>query len=515
MMLLDYKEKFIHSKTQAVLIDSNALILESDNSLFKLVSGEPISNFHPFFIMFPELLRNQDQTHAFSCVHLDYKNREYICDIQLTTFSQNDHALVIIHDLTQEYSEYQQLTQTRNESIIHAELLALKNKQLEEQEAFKNNFIANFSHELRTPLTSIMVFTNLLAKSGLNSQQTEYLNLIKDSSKHLKMMLEDTLNISQIESGNLKLQYKTFNLKGLIDYLQSAYSAKAKTKGLEFDIYYDDRIPDVIEGDHLRLNQILTNLLENAFKFTSSGKTGLKITLNQKRANKANINFEVFDTGVGISETDIKVIFDSFTQLNTETQLQGAGLGLTIVKKLLHLMDSDIRVKSEPGKGSSFSFSINFKYPVTQSQKREVGNTTQKDDTDKDLLDKFSSKKFKLLLVEDDSITQMLVFKVLADTQRFYIDVLSDGSDVIKELTENEYDIVLMDINLPGLKGHEITKMIRELPIKPIKKTPIIGLTANHLPEEIKSYKKNGMNDVITKPFDEQTLIRTLLVNLK
>ncbi len=512
-MLLTYKEKFISSKTQGILIDQDTMILESDDALFNLDKSQPITKFHPFFIMFPELLKNVDETYSFSCVHLRLDNKELICDIQLSTFSDQDHALIIVQDLTKEYSIYQQLTQTRNESIINAELLAIKNRQLKEQEAFKNKFIANFSHELRTPLTSIMVFTNLLGKSGLSTQQKEYVNLIKDSSKHLKLMLEDTLNISQIESGNLTLHKEMFNLKGLVDYLQSAYATKAGTKGLTFDVSYDDRIPELIEGDHLRLNQVLTNLLENAFKFTYQGKIGLNISLNQKRANKANLRFEVYDTGIGIAEQDLGVIFESFTQLHSDVQHQGAGLGLTIVKKLLNLMGSEINMKSNPGKGSSFSFNLSFKYPVTKSQKKRT--PTKEEDSDRNLLSKFSNKKFKLLLVEDDNITQMLVFKVLADTQRFYIDLLSDGNDVIKELTENEYDIVLMDVNLPGSKGHHVTKMIRELPIKPLKRIPVIGLTANHLPEDIKMYKKHGMNDVITKPFDEQTLIRTLLVNLK
>jgi signal transduction histidine kinase/ActR/RegA family two-component response regulator len=511
-MLQNYKEQYLDAKTQSILLDVSGTVIESDNVLYKLSPKAPIAALHPFFISIPELIQNTNETYLFSCVHLNQEENHRICDVKLTTFANKKHALLSIKDLTKEYQGYQKLMQARNESVIKAELLALKNVQLKEQEAFKNRFIANFSHELRTPLTSIMVFANLLGKSNLSDEQKEYVNLIKDSSKNLKLMLEDTLNISKIESGNLELHNKLFNLSGLLEYLKSVYTAKAAAKGLTFTVIYDDKIPEQIEGDHLRLNQILTNLLENALKFTPQGSVTLKVSLNQTRANKANLKFEVRDTGIGIKEEDINNVFKSFTQLNTDYKHQGTGLGLAIAKRLLELMKSEIKVKSVPNQGSNFYFNVNFKYPVTSSQKKE---TPKKPKTNDDILSKFKDKKFKILLVEDDQITQLLVFKVLADTQRFFIDVLSDGKNVIEELENNEYDAILMDINLPTSRGYEVSKQIRQHKDKKIKQTPVIGLTANTLPEDVKKYKKHGMNDVISKPFDEETLVRTLLVNIQ
>ncbi len=514
-MLKNYKSLFAPVKSQYALVNLNGLVLESDNVLFTLKKEESIFTFHPFFETFKSLLKPENNSHQFPCVHLSLLEQELVCDITLHTFADKNHALVIITDNTKQYQEFQELMQVRNQAIIDAELLALKNHLLKEQENFKNKFIANFSHELRTPLTSIIVFANLLSKTKLNNEQAQHIKLIRESAANLKMMLDDTLNISQIASGKLRLQNKQFNLHGLIQYIESVYTAKAQTKGLSFSVMYDDKIPEFIEGDYLRVNQVLTNLLENALKFTDKGKISLKVSLNQKRANKASIRFEVSDTGMGISENDLQQIFETFTQLDNANQFFGAGLGLSIVKGLLELMGSSIQVKSKPKKGTTFFFDINFKFPVVTTTNANKQNTHYKSPKDliKDLKAKTKSRKLKVLLVEDDKLTQMVVFKILADTQSFYIDLLNDGGTVLDEIKQNEYDLILMDINLPDAQGHKIAKKIKSQ--KHYKKVPIIGVTDIADSKSIKAFKKNGINDIVTKPFDEETLLTTILTNLK
>lgn len=492
------------------MTDLSGMILEADTTLFKTVPETSVFDIHPFFLTLSTLFESTNEAFAFSCVHLDIDKKNIICDID--TIIKEKHMIITIHDLTDHYVSYQTLAQTRNESIINSELVTLKNLELEEREKFKNSFIVNFSHEIRNPLTNIIAFTNLLNKTNLTTEQEQYVSFIKDSNVNLKLMLEDILNINRISSGKLSLQKKIFNLYDLLEILRLTYQLKAKNKNLEFQVIIDEDIPEFVEGDRLRLNQVLINLLENAIKYTSEGVISMKVKLNQKRAFKANIHFEISDTGIGITEEKHDAIFESFTQLNSEKNYSGTGLGLTIVKKLLELMDSTIKVKGNENGGSIFHFDITLKYPIKSLEK---SLKTTKKVSEKGPVIIPGEEKFRLLLVEDDENTQMILFKMLVSTHRFYIDLINNGEKVLEEVVENDYDIILMDINLPNIEGHAIAKMIRELPFRHIKRIPIIGLTANAFPEDLKIYKKSGMNDVISKPFDENNLLETIFKRLK
>ncbi len=511
-MLDTYKKKYISKKLQSILVDDQGIILECDLTLFHVTVGDSISDLHPFFFSFFSIFQSNQENIAYSCVHLTIDKKNLICDIDIERIPNKNKAVIVFHDLSDHYKAYQALAQTRNESIISTELVTLKNLALEERERFKNDFIVNFSHELRTPLTNIISFTNLLGKTNLTTEQRQYIDFICDANANLKLMLEDILNINRIASGKLILQKKIFNLYDLFEVLRFTYQLKAKNKGLDFDISIDDDIPEFVEGDRLRLNQVLVNLLENAIKYTTNGSVRLTVTLNQKRAFKANVHFEVSDTGSGIPEDKQEIIFESFKQLNTNEKNQGTGLGLTIVKKLLEQMESSIKLKNNKNKGTIFYFDVNLKYPI-KSLEDSLKNT--KETTAKGPTILPGNEKFRLLLVEDDQNSQMILFKMLVSTHRFYIDLINDGEKVIEEVVENDFDIILMDINLPNIEGHIIAKMIRELPFKHIKGIPIIGITANAFPENIKAYKKAGMNAVIAKPFEEEVLLNTLFKYLK
>ena len=508
-MLEQYKKEYSQSVNQYIVVDLDGNILESDNVIFPDVVGKNLSDIHPFFESVHSALLEPNKRHIFSCIHLtNPENQTIITDIIVKTFDGKQPPLVAILDLTTHYDNYQTTAQVRNESVINSQILELKNEYLQEKEAFKNAFIANFSHELRDPLTGILTFSDILKKTHLNDEQLNYLRVIDSSSTYLKQLIEDILDISKIEAGKLDLVISPFNIKQLLEDIQSVFAIKAQQKGLELITNFNDNLPEIVGGDALRLRQVLSNLLENAIKFTEEGTVTFNASLNQIRAQKASIHFQVKDTGIGIPEDKLEDIFTSFTQLNNSQAYKGAGLGLglAIAKHLVSLTHSRISVDSTVGEGSTFSTNINFildKNQVLKSKKKDV------------LTPPKSNRKFSILLVEDSEITQLSILKILASRGNYFLDIVTKGEDVIPRIESSEFDLILMDIKLPNSYGDEITKLIRKMPEREHKKIPVIALTARVMKDDLKRYKKAGINDVIQKPFDENTLVSKIEEYLK
>ena len=504
-MLKKFKEDYDQVNTHFILIDSEGLLLDSSQTLFDACKGVPVGELHPFFFSIPEIMASIPETTSFHCVQLGFGTDNLTADIDV--FNKEGHILIVINDLTKHYLSYQAMAQSRNESIIDSELILLKNHELQERERFKNEFIQNFSHELRNPLTNIIALTNILRRTELTTEQMRILSILKDSTSNLKLMLEDILSISMIAKGKLMLNPSVFNFPQLVDFLKLTYNTRAKEKGLVFKITADEKIPAYLEGDRLRLLQVLTNLCDNAVKYTEKGSIALHIALNQKRANTISLRFGVQDTGEGIPQESLVTIFESFEQLGPT---EGVGLGLAIVKGLLTLMGSEIRIDSTAGMGSHFYFDVKLNYPLHQPVIPVMEERSKK-------IKPRSSKtsKYKVLLVEDDEQVQAALFKILVDTGDFYIDVVSDGALVMEEIINNSYDIVLMDVNLPNISGDQLVKVIRGFPFKNIKKIPIIGVTANSYEKDRLAYLKMGMNAVLPKPFDEDELLKTMSRFLK
>ncbi|MFQ3237867.1 MAG: signal transduction histidine kinase [Olleya marilimosa] len=506
-MLEQYKKEYSQSVNQYIVVDLDGNILESDNVIFPDVVGKNLSDIHPFFESVHSALLEPNKRHIFSCIHLtNPENQTIITDIIVKTFDGKQPPLVAILDLTTHYDNYQTTAQVRNESVINSQILELKNEYLQEKEAFKNAFIANFSHELRDPLTGILTFSDILKKTHLNDEQLNYLRVIDSSSTYLKQLIEDILDISKIEAGKLDLVISPFNIKQLLEDIQSVFAIKAQQKGLELITNFNDNLPEIVGGDALRLRQVLSNLLENAIKFTEEGTVTFNASLNQIRAQKASIHFQVKDTGIGIPEDKLEDIFTSFTQLNNSQAYKGAGLGLAIAKHLVSLTHSRISVDSTVGEGSTFSTNINFildKNQVLKSKKKDV------------LTPPKSNRKFSILLVEDSEITQLSILKILASRGNYFLDIVTKGEDVIPRIENSEFDLILMDIKLPNSYGDEITKLIRKMPEREHKKIPVIALTARVMKDDLKRYKKAGINDVIQKPFDENTLVSKIEEYLK
>jgi signal transduction histidine kinase/ActR/RegA family two-component response regulator len=508
-MLKQSLQEFANKNLQFVLVGKDGKILESEPAFLPIKTGDLITDVHPFFEGIAALEDEDESEFSFYCVHLEVDNQTYITDIQM--FRKKEGLLIVIQDLTEHYETYQAVAQARNESIINEELIVLKNAELEERERFKNLFIQNFSHELRNPLMSSMAITQILGDTDLNTEQKQLLDVLRDSNSHLKLLLEDTLSISMIASGKLELKSSLFNLSKLLELLSFTYQTKARAKGLRFTFKADKRVPEMVEGDRLRLFQVLTNLLDNAIKYTHTGSVELRIAFNQQWANKVHLNFAVKDTGPGIPENKRALVFETFSQLASPNAQQGTGLGLALVKGLLSLMESEIKLESTPGTGTVFSFDLGLKVPLRSTLQSAAQHKS--DATSRKIGG--PGRKYKLLLVEDDERVLTVLFKILMDTKQFYIDVLADGAEVLEAVIQNEYDLILMDINLPNTRGDQLTQIIREFPFKNVKQLPIVGITAYAYEDHMKAYKDAGMNAVLAKPFDSEELLTTLFSFLR
>lgn len=507
-MLEVYKKKYIKPVLQYSILDFEGNIIESDNTLFLNFKNQYVGDIHPFFETITSLLIAEENETTFSCIHLNIEDKVITADIILQTFGDAKNPLLIIHDLTAHYNNYQTTAQVRNESVINSQILELKNTYLKEKEVFKNSFIANFSHELRDPLTGILTFTDILSKTNLDLKQKDYIQILNSSSNFLKKMIDDILDISKIESGNLELSIEPFYLLDLLNEIKFNYKLKAEQKGLEFNYNFDSKLPEIVGGDAKRLQQVLTNLLDNALKFTDTGSLSFNVSLNQLRAQKASIHFEIVDTGIGIKEENFETIFSSFSQVSNDHSYKGTGLGLAIVKYLVELTNSKISVSSNYGKGSIFSTNINF----VANSTLVINKPKSKKEVQFDV-----SRKYNILLVEDSEITQLSVLKILASQGHFFLDIVTKPDDVLARISniDSEIDLVLMDIKLKEFRGDEIAKQIRKLPERHQKKVPIVAMTAKIFKEDLKRYKKAGINDVLKKPFNESQLLEIIANNLK
>jgi len=509
-MLEKYKHHYTHQNLQFILLDDKGNIVESDETIFPIETSGSIFALHPFFESLSAFLETPEKELNLYCIHLSIQETDFIVDMKI--IKEVDGVVLSINDLTEHYNSYQSIAQARNESIIKTELTVIKNNELEERERFKNSFIQNFSHELRNPLTSTMAITDILASTNLTNEQREMLSFLKDSNTNLRLMLEDILNISSIESGHIELQEKFFSLSKLLKLIDFTYQAKARQKNLEFEFKVSEKIPEIVEGDRLRIYQVLTNLLDNAFKYTTEGKVVFSALFNQKWANKVSMRFDVSDTGEGLPEESIDSIFESFVRLDSGKKVNGSGLGLAIVKGLLNLMGSQIKVNSKLGEGSNFYFDLLLKFPLHSIDQEE--NKSRNEDRI-NVQKRKDGKKYSVLVVEDDEQIQTVLLKTLVDVDIFTVQIINDGAEVMNELINNQYDVILMDINLPNISGDQLTKLIRAFPFKDIKNTPIIGLTANAYKDLLETYLDSGMNRVITKPFEKEELLETFFSILK
>lgn len=364
----------------------------------------------------------------------------------------------------------------------------------------KSEFLANMSHEIRTPMNAVLGLSELLAKTSLNDKQHDYLKSILSSGRHLLGLINDILDYSKIEANQLFLEAAPFDLEELIVDTCSIFATLAEKKCVGLFYPQQQEYPYFLVGDIYRLRQVLTNLLGNALKFTKDGKIGIEISADWT-VDPVSMRLAVVDTGIGIPAAAIPKLFTSFSQVDTSTtrKFGGTGLGLSICDQLVKLMGSEIKVTSQLGKGSSFAFTI----ALQRGKKRSKGEQleSQRVVTEEELN---GIRGARILVVEDNVLNQQVAREML-EAEQFVIEIANDGRESIEMLGYAKFDLVLMDILMPGIDGYETTKLIRKDPQH--TNLPIIALTANAMASDHKAALAAGMNDYMSKPFHIDKLL--------
>jgi PAS domain S-box-containing protein len=384
---------------------------------------------------------------------------------------------------------------------LSEDVTEIENSRLQAQEAerIKSSFVANMSHEIRTPINGIAGFVHLLSSSVLDSVQRRYIAIIESSLDTLLHIVNDVLDFSKIEEGKIEIEWIESNPKVQLPPMFELFSPQADIKKIDYQLIMDNRLANCLMLDVLRINQVLSNLISNALKFTSEdGSVTLKIEVVSETADSQIVKFSVSDTGIGIPEDKQSKIFEKFTQADVSTtrEFGGTGLGLSIAHTMVKLMGGAISVQSKEGKGSTFSFQIDAKKCKTL------------------LIDEVpvegpvvSALSMNVLVVDDYMINRMLIGELLSHHYGITADFANDGKEAVDMVNKNSYDLVFMDVNMPVMDGIEATRIIRqEHPF-----LPIIALTANAMNGDASKFASEGMNDYLAKPLEYDELHRVMM----
>ena len=366
----------------------------------------------------------------------------------------------------------------------------------------KSAFLSSMSHEIRTPMNAILGLTELLLNKRMDDNSTENLKAIRFSANNLLTIINDILDFSKIEAGKFSFDIHTFDFFQVLDELNKSIKISAQSRNLVYEIQISGTIPNLLRGDSVRLSQILLNLLGNSLKFTQTGKIKLVVEVVKESETDILLEFKVSDTGIGIPREHLQNIFHSFTQVQSSRRFkaQGTGLGLSITKRLVEMQEGEIQVESELGRGSVFTFRI----PYLKAGAKDIQPVAE--------IEELGSNRFtnlKVLLVEDNKINQLLAKQILTGWG-VNVEVANDGFEAIAKLQRRTFDLILLDLQMPEIDGFEVARFVRKTIKPPANQIPIVALTADAFTETKVLTQDAGMNDFITKPYQQKDLLRVL-----
>jgi signal transduction histidine kinase len=420
------------------------------------------------------------------------------------TFSQfkEDAEYQTLELLQKEQELNQELSLKQEKLETYIEQLEVATEQLAKSTKAKSEFLATMSHEIRTPMNAILGMTHLLKQDSPREDQIEPINILDFSGKTLLSLIDDVLDFSKIEAGKIEFESIEFELNKLVNVIVESFKITAKNKSIELNTEIGEGIPNILKGDPARLTQILNNLVSNALKFTEEGEVRLSVNAVQDYDESIRLQFAISDTGIGIEENRVNTIFESFTQANQNTKrlFGGTGLGLTISKQLTELQGGSISVESEEGQGSTFFVELTFEKGSFADEAKTITKSE---------INGESLSGLRVLLAEDNLVNQKVMLRFL---ERWNVDmtVVDNGKEAVEAVKKHNYDVVLMDLQMPIMDGYEASEHIRKLDDPYKRNTPIIALTAAALKEVREKVYASGMNDFVTKPFNPADLEQKL-----
>jgi signal transduction histidine kinase/DNA-binding response OmpR family regulator len=415
------------------------------------------------------------------------------------------HVVLAIQDITKRKDAERKLEQANRQLEATVERTNHLAQEATVANLAKSQFLANMSHEIRTPMNAIIGFTYLLAEAELTDEHKKYLNIIEDSGQSLLRLIDDILDFSKIEAGKLDVEIAECSLGQLLNFIESLMRPRAEEKGLDFKIFEDSGLPERICTDMTRVSQCLINLVGNAIKFTQQGHVYVNVFL-QEVNREPFIRFDVEDTGIGIPTSKQDEIFETFVQADGSTcrGYGGIGLGLAISKRLADLLDGQLILTSELGKGSMFSLTIPAGVDVTKQPSLDRHNIASYPETGKDEA-KQAEFSGHILVAEDAKTNQVLIVSLLKRLG-LEVTIVEDGNEAVQKTLTKQFDLIFMDIEMPNMNGYEATKALRRKGLR----TPIVALTAYALKGDDKKCFEAGCDDYISKPIERKKLLQIL-----